>query len=526
MSEEDQGERGAAPVIPRHITCTIHTQYNSLVHIHHNKIELMIYLRENLIAATPFLHTFLDWYRKQISGLRLPFLMPLMLSVWSRLLRIFNPVSHPSRYRLPSRYGRRKRIWRPGFRKGSPKKRGVKLLLYSHYFAPSIGGVETIVISLARGLVELRAPDGAQEFAITLATKTSRGEFDDQGLPFAVVRRPGIWQLLRLVCEADVIHIAGPSFVPMLLAWLMQKPYVVEHHTYQSICPNGLLIHQPERSVCPGHFQTGNYAECWRCKSREVSKIRSLFNVIAALPRHALTRSASRNIAVSEHVRRKLSVPRTSVVQHGVAGESETASPIPIELRGGEKICFGFVGRFVPEKGLSVLVDALVLLAQKGREFEAKLIGDGPERSKIEAQIAAAKLDSRAKITGFLSGAALDDAVADVAVVVMPSVWEETAGLAAIEQMMRGRLVIYSDIGGLSEIVGDAGMKFPAGNAGALASSLCSVIDNPLLIEELGSRALARVSESFLRSRMIENHASIYREFATGRRADTGWLGL
>jgi glycosyltransferase involved in cell wall biosynthesis len=40
----------------------------------------------------------------------------------------------------------------------------------------------------------------------------------------------------------------------------------------------------------------------------------------------------------------------------------------------------------------------------------------------------------------------------------MPSVSEETAGLSAIEQMIRGRLVIASVIGGLAEVVGRAGI--------------------------------------------------------------------
>ena len=53
-------------------------------------------------------------------------------------------------------------------------------------------------------------------------------------------------------------------------------------------------------------------------------------------------------------------------------------------------------------------------------------------------------------ITGFLRGHAFVNALQDVNVVVMPSMWEETAGLAAIEQMMRGRLVIAADIGGLA----------------------------------------------------------------------------
>jgi hypothetical protein len=38
--------------------------------------------------------------------------------------------------------------------------------------------------------------------------------------------------------------------------------------------------------------------------------------------------------------------------------------------------------------------------------------------------------------------------------------WEETAGLSAIEQMMRAGVVVVSDIGGLGEVVGDAGLKF------------------------------------------------------------------
>ena len=47
-------------------------------------------------------------------------------------------------------------------------------------------------------------------------------------------------------------------------------------------------------------------------------------------------------------------------------------------------------------------------------------------------------------------------------VVVMPSQWEETAGLAAIEQMMRGGVVIASDIGGLGEVVSEAGLRYKA----------------------------------------------------------------
>ncbi len=67
----------------------------------------------------------------------------------------------------------------------------MKLLLYTHFFAPSVGGVETIVLSLARGLAELRTVDNRPRFELTVVAKTPAGDFDDGSLPFRVVRNPG-----------------------------------------------------------------------------------------------------------------------------------------------------------------------------------------------------------------------------------------------------------------------------------------------------------------------------------------------
>src|SRR6266481_9020142 len=87
------------------------------------------------------------------------------------------------------------------------RKLGVKLFFYSHYFAPSVGGVETVVLSLARGLAELRAPNGFPEFDLTLITETPAEDFDDRILPFRVFRRPSLTQLLGMIRSSDIIHI-------------------------------------------------------------------------------------------------------------------------------------------------------------------------------------------------------------------------------------------------------------------------------------------------------------------------------
>jgi glycosyltransferase involved in cell wall biosynthesis len=169
-----------------------------------------------------------------------------------------------------------------------------------------------------------------------------------------------------------------------------------------------------------------------------------------------------------------------------------------------------FVGRFVSEKGIPVLLQAVALLKREGLDFEVRLIGDGPERGNLESIIRRENLGDIVKVTGFLHGEEMVKALSDVRVVIIPSVCEETAGLAAIEQMMRGRLVIASNIGGLGEVVGDAGLRCEPGNVDSLASCMKSVILDRSLIDSIGMNARKRAMQLFKRARMIQEHATIY----------------
>src|ERR1700741_3924047 len=141
----------------------------------------------------------------------------------------------------------------------------MKLLIYSHYFAPSTGGVENIVMSLAYGLSELRATYGTHEFDITLVTQTPGGESSE--LPFRVVRQPQVSELRRFVREADVVHVAGAAIGPIFLGLFAKKPVVVEHHGFQAICPTVQLVQEPHNPPCPGYFMARRHRECLRCSS-------------------------------------------------------------------------------------------------------------------------------------------------------------------------------------------------------------------------------------------------------------------
>jgi glycogen(starch) synthase len=381
----------------------------------------------------------------------------------------------------------------------------MRLLLHSHYFAPNIGGVESAVQSLAAGISDYYGPDG-EKIDVTVVTNTPRGSYQDQTLNFRVVRQPSFFQLGQLIRATDVVHIAGPALSPMSIAWVLRKPFVVEHHGYQAICPNGLFLQEPARSVCVGHFQAGHYGECFRCLKSETSTLRSGLRLFSMFPRNWLTRAATLNLAISNYVRDRHRLPGTRVVYYGI----EDPVPHPTGDEVPRRVIMAFVGRFVSEKGIPVLLQAAALLKREGLDFEVRLIGDGPERVNLENIIRREDLGDIVKVAGFLRGEEMVKALSDVRVVIIPSVCEETAGLAAIEQMMRGRLVIASNIGGLGEVVGDAGLRCEPGNADSLASCMKSVLLNRSLIDSIGKNARKRAVQLFMRARMIQEHATIY----------------
>src|SRR4029077_16230079 len=137
----------------------------------------------------------------------------------------------------------------------------MKVLIYTRGFAPQIGGTETHVMLLAQGLAEFAAAPG-KAIDVTVATRTPAGAAEDAALPFRVVRRPGPAALLRLIREADIVHLAGPAFLPLLLGLVMRKRVALEHHSFQVACPNGLLVYEPTATPCPGHFMARRHREC------------------------------------------------------------------------------------------------------------------------------------------------------------------------------------------------------------------------------------------------------------------------
>ncbi len=384
----------------------------------------------------------------------------------------------------------------------------MKLLIYSHFFAPSVGGVETLVLSLARGLAGLRGAGEASEFEITLATQTPAGEFEDQRLPFRVVRQPSLIHLWDLIRATDVVHVAGPAIAPLVLALLASKPIALEHHGFQTICPNGQLLIETSGAPCPGHFMAGRHGECFRCNGGQGwFASRKLW--LLTFVRRFLCRRVSRNITPTVWLGGLLRLPRAVAIPHGL---EFVAAPMATSRQTPGPPVIAFQGRLVSTKGAGLLLEAARLLLEKKRLFEVLLIGEGPERADLERISQEAPLAGHVHFAGRVAGERLDGILAEALVVVVPSLGGEVFGLVVAENMLRGLPVITSDLGAFLEVLGEAGLTFRTGDAAALARELARILDDPELAARLGQLARQRALTFCDFQRMLQAHAKAYED--------------
>ena len=380
--------------------------------------------------------------------------------------------------------------------------RRIKLLIYSHSFFPAVGGVETYAQLLASCITD------DESFDVRVITQTA-AENEGAYSGASVIRRPTFARLVREIADADVVFSAGPALAPMLLALLCRKPFVVEHHGYQAVCPNGLLLNKVRGGVCAQSFRNGRLSECYQCVAVDRGAKHALLQIAGVFARRWLCKRTFINIAVSNHVKERHGLDRMTVIYHGIPSDPSVNRAVGRQAAEDGVVRFGYVGRLVEEKGLSLLVAATAMLKSEGIPLQVYFIGDGPLRATLAAQVRELGIDGLVTFSGFLRGDALAHAASSLDVVVMPSAWEETAGLSAMEQMMRGRAVLAADIGGLGEIVGRGGVKFRPFDRESLAEGMKALTDVDFRIG-IGIAGRARAHELFNLARMIGDHKALF----------------
>lgn len=152
------------------------------------------------------------------------------------------------------------------------------------------------------------------------------------------------------------------------------------------------------------------------------------------------------------------------------------------------------VGRLHFPKDFVTLVKALAALDPGA--CRARIVGEGPDREAIEAEIARAGLGGSIELTGARDDVPEILAGADLFVL---SSLSECLPISILEAMASGLPVVASDVGGVGELVGEGrtGRLVPASDPAALATALSELVDDASLRAEMGARARERALEHF-----------------------------
>ncbi len=213
---------------------------------------------------------------------------------------------------------------------------------------------------------------------------------------------------------------------------------------------------------------------------------RTVYRLVA----HALAGTdAAASVLRQKGYRKGLSV----VPQFGVDPEVSRPDPRP-----HDHFTIGFLNRLIPAKAPILTLDAFQMLPADARLC---VVGDGPLRAQLQAEIERRGLDRRVTLRSRVPSAGVPDLMRGLNVVVLPSLttrrWKEQFGRVLIEAMACGVPVVGSDSGEIPWVVGDAGLIVPEGDAPALAGALQRLYDDRALWRELSRRGRQRVLQQF-----------------------------
>jgi glycosyltransferase involved in cell wall biosynthesis len=174
-----------------------------------------------------------------------------------------------------------------------------------------------------------------------------------------------------------------------------------------------------------------------------------------------------------------------------------------------EKIIM-YVGRFVREKGIHVLLNAASVVLANEPKSKFVIVGGG-NRTALERFVRWAGLQDKVLFTGFMAGQSLLQLYRSADVAVFPSLYEPF-GIVALEGMAAGAAVVASDAGGLKEVVlhEKTGLTHFAGKPESLAWAIIHALRHPEQTAEYKVAANKRLDTDFDWGRIADQTIEVY----------------
>jgi glycosyltransferase involved in cell wall biosynthesis len=215
-----------------------------------------------------------------------------------------------------------------------------------------------------------------------------------------------------------------------------------------------------------------------------------------------------RYVCPSNFMRRKMiefGFPETQVMH-----VPNFVDPERFSFEAEERGYFAYVGRLVSTKGVATLVEAM----REVRGAELLVVGDGPERARLEPVA-----PDNVRFLGYKSGKELESLIGGAMFTILPSEWYENCPMSVLESMARGKPVVGARIGGIPELVrhGETGLLFESRNAQDLAECLQYMIDQPEKRRRFGAAARERVVSEYNPTLHYERIMAIYHDVISKR---------
>ncbi len=343
------------------------------------------------------------------------------------------------------------------------------------------GGAERVAVELAAGLDQSR-------FDPHVLVTRSGGPLEqvliDAGVGYTILGRTrrcdlAAWRRAkRLAQGADIIHAhkLGSNVWAAALARWCQVPLVAHDHNFSA----GIGI---MRRLLDGWWV-----------SSAASRVVCVADTVADA-QHALGVDPQKIVVVPNGVRTTDPWPRS-------------AARDELGLR-HDAFVVGMVARLRPEKDHAAAIAAMARVCQRNRNVQLCIVGDGPERARIEQLTAQLSLPAGTVVmAGEHDHAARLASACDVALI--PSRWEGMP-LAALESMAAGVPVIASRVGSLPELIGDdCGWLVDAGDVAGIADAIIVASGNDEALRAASKAARRKVAEHYTFRRMLQRVEGLY----------------
>ncbi len=370
----------------------------------------------------------------------------------------------------------------------------VRLLYWTEFFWPTIGGIETYTVQFIPALRER-----GYEVAVITAHQYDYPEEEIldgttiHRLPFHEVLRardPEVFFKLRRQVEAiqnnfapDVIHanLYGPS-IAMHLETNRRSPVPTVIAIHSDFSESGGMGNIVRRSLDQAAWVTA-------VSKATLGDLRSMFPQIK---------------------------DKSSCIYHGLVTKNIGSRPLSADPP--RVLC---VGRLIREKGFDVALDAFAQVRDSFPNAKLTIAGEGLERPALERQAEALGLGQSVAFAGWVEPDAVYELVSQSTVMLVPSRWREPFGIVAIEAALMARPVIAARTGGLAEVVIDAktGFLVDKEDPEALANRLREVLSQPELAARLGRNARADLLNRFSMDVNVAAYDALYRRVLATREA-------